>query len=167
MIGMLKCLLIISTLISTGHPVHFSVLNLEYSREQSIFNLTLKVFKDDFHLMAFHRYGDFSSESAINDSVQSDAFVSHYFNTMIYFVVNQQDTMKLQLTNKTIDQDNNLWLYFKVPVHKPVKRLDVTNYVLMDIFEDQSNLVIFGYNGQENGYQLTYEKPSFTYQFLP
>ena len=143
------------------HPVHYSVMNIEYNESGNGMNCLLKLFKDDVYLMAFHHYGDRVNEKALHDSIQCNAFIEKYINTMAWFVIDNTDTVHFSLTDRT-DENDVLWI--RLQAHLPAKfsKLEMSNYLLMDIFPDQTNLVIFSRNEKEFGYQMTYESPTCT-----
>lgn len=141
------------------HPVHYSVLNIEYSEPENSFHCLWKIFKDDFYMMAFHHYGEQWNEKNLQDSVQSNYFVEKYINTMAWLVMDSSDTIRFMITERT-DEGDIMWIKLQANPSRKFSRIDITNYLLMDIFPDQTNLVIFSSNGNEHGYQMTYESPT-------
>jgi hypothetical protein len=71
--------------------------------------------------------------------------------------INNNVPSKLVYKNKEINEDA-IWLYYTIPVTGEVKELEIRNLLLMDIYEDQTNLVIIAINGKESGYRLDYHK---------
>jgi hypothetical protein len=68
-------------------------------------------------------------------------------------VVNESDTLKINgLEKKT--EGENLWLYTSVQVPEKITRFRISNYLLMDIFEEQTNLVIMQINGKEQSFRM-------------
>jgi hypothetical protein len=135
------------------HPVHVSVLNIEHVKEKNELDLTFRIFSDDLRMLAFHRYGDWIDTLAIADTAKSDGFIERYVQSMVQLVINNNDTLKLGSYQKKVEA-GNLWLYYSVPVGKEINHFHISNYLLMDIFGDQTNLVIVNINGIENGFSL-------------
>lgn len=148
------------------HPVHFSVLNIEYSEPDNTFHCLWKIFRDDFYTMAFHHYGDQCNEKALQDSVQSNPFIERYVNTMAWLIIDHSDTVRFKLTERTVAEDV-MWIKLQAKPSRKFSRADMTNYLLMDVFPDQTNLIIFSFNGIEHGYQMTYESPTCTLDIEP
>lgn len=151
------------------HPVHYSVLNIEYSEPENSFHCLWKIFRDDFYLMAFHHYGDQWNEKAIQDSVQSNYFIEKYVNTMAWLVIDRSDTVRFRITERIekTDEQDVMWIKLQATPSRKFSRADMTNYLLMDVFPDQTNLVIFSCDGNEHGYQMTYESPTCTLDIGP
>jgi hypothetical protein len=108
---------------------------------------------DDLKLLAFHRYGDRIDTSAVADTAESDSFISSYLNSMLFMVVNESDTLKINLLEKK-SEGENLWLYTSVPVPEKITHFRISNYLLMDIFYEQTNLVIIQINGTEQSFRM-------------
>ena len=54
--------------------------------------------------------------------------------------------------------EDAVWVHFTVPLEKKIKEMMMSNMVLMDMYEDQTNLVIISINGKEKGYRFTIDK---------
>ena len=75
------------------------------------------------------------------------------------FVVESGST-KLPLSFVRKDQDEeSIWLYYTCPLpSNNIKSLMLTNSLLLQLFEDQTNLVIVTYKGADTGYTFNYDK---------
>jgi hypothetical protein len=141
-----------------AHPVHVSVTNLDISTEKNTILITQKMFTDDFDLLFYHLYEknikpvagkDFSpGELSLVNGYMKDAFVIESGGTRlpIEFVKKDQD-------------DESIWLYYtcSLPSNK-IRTLMLTNSILLQLFEDQTNLVIVTYRGADTGYTFNYDK---------
>jgi hypothetical protein len=135
------------------HPVHYSVLNIEHMPNERQLSLSFRLMHDDLKLLAFHRYGDRIDTIAVADTASSDAFITRYLNSMLFMVVNESDTLKINFLEKKTEGEN-LWLYTSVPVPEKISHFRISNYLLMDIFDDQTNLVILQINGKEQSFRM-------------
>ncbi|MFN8207120.1 MAG: DUF6702 family protein [Bacteroidales bacterium] len=135
------------------HPVHYSVLNIEHIPSERVLSLSFRLMHDDMKMLAFHRYGDRCDTSAIADTAASDNFITHYLNSMLILQVNKTDTIKINSLEKKAEGEN-LWIYTSVPIPEKINHFSISNYLLMDIFEDQTNLVILQINGKEKSFRM-------------
>jgi hypothetical protein len=144
---------LVAQLTMLTHPVHYSVLNIEHMQNERQLALSFRLMHDDLKLLAFHRYGDRIDTNAVADTAASDAFITSYLNSMLFMVVNESDTLKINVLEKK-KEGENLWLYTSVPVPEEITHFRISNYLLMDIFDEQTNLVIMQINGKEQSFRM-------------
>lgn len=138
--------------LTMGHPVHVSVCNIEI--ENNKMTLSLKLFKDDFQLAIEHNFAKFILlENA--DKEQEKKMIEDYVKNMFFIVVNKKDTLKLNYKNSELN-DEAIWLNYESEV-PDFKKLYINNSIFLDIYLDQTNLVIINYNGKQNGYRFNYK----------
>lgn len=166
MLRLLQYLMFPVFLMGLYHPVHYSVLTIDYNEADNSLDCVLKMFNDDLYAMAFHHYGDMVDEKSLRDSVQNNDFLERYINTMMWLVVDNSDTIHFRLTERT-DHDEMMWARLRAAAPVNFSNLEMTNYLLMDVFPDQTNLVIWSRGGNEYGYQMTYESPKCTLETSP
>jgi hypothetical protein len=151
-------LTLLFTWLLAAHPVHVSVTNLEINTARDTIYITQKMFTDDFDLLFYHLYEknikpvagkEFSSnELSLVNGYMKDAFVI------------EAGSAKLPLKFVKKDQDiESIWLHYTCPLpSKKIKTLMLTNSLLLQLFEDQTNLVIVTYLGGDTGYTFNYDK---------
>ncbi len=140
------------------HPVHVSVTSIEYIEEQSYFSVSFKIFTDDFETILFTKYG---VELKINEDSQPEdqiPYFNRYISDSFHFAVNDGNRMDLRFERKGKNEDS-VWLYYSFTGHQQViESATIHNAIMMDMFEDQMNLLIFKYLDFEKGYQFTKDK---------
>lgn len=151
---MLKIIFLL--LMTAAHPVHVSLLSIEYSADSEVFNVFLKVYYDDFIL-------DYKLLKGVNPGFDFDgkkevskALIEEYVNERVQLFAG-----KTKLEGKINDlklEDNELKMNLIFDEKKKSKKYTVKNFILTEIYKDQSNLVIFRYRSFEEGIKLTYEK---------
>lgn len=132
-----------------AHPVHVSLCNIEVKEDE--LTIVIKMFKDDFQLAIEHNFGqflDFENENL----PESKKVIDEYINNALEIVLNKKDSLKLEYRDLQIGEDA-LWFYysFDAPV---LKRIDIKNHLLLDIYFDQTNLMIVNHKGKQNGYRF-------------
>ena len=150
--GILVSLFLMMSQLTTAHPVHVSVCNIEFENNKMI--LSLKLFKDDFQLAIEHNFAKFILlENADNE--QEKKMIEDYVENMFFIVVNKKDTLELDYKNSELN-DEAIWLNYESEV-PDFKKLYINNSIFLDIYIDQTNLVIINYNGKQNGYRFNYK----------
>jgi len=142
------------------HPVHVSLLSIDYDRDSDSFKVYVKVYVDDFLL-----------DSGISDNVQNINFsdltlpesarVEKYFNEKIMIYVNNKQ-LSGRLTDMNLaDGELNVNLLFNA--EKKINTITVKNLIMTSLYNDQSNMIIVRVNDFEEGVKLTSEKTEQTF----
>lgn len=148
---MLKLLLIAFWLVV--HPVHVTLLSIEYSEEKKTFNAFLRVYYDDFMLDYQLIKGNTSVFNINGDKKEAITRLEGYLKERIQLLAGK---MPLDFTITDINlSDNELNIYLQYKSAGKAKVFTVKNAILADIYNDQSNLLIFRYGEFEEGVKLT------------
>ncbi len=142
-----------------GHPLHVSITSVEIDLTRNEISVSHKFFTDDFSLLFFHLYEeniipkdeiDFTeSELGIIDRYISDAFRIE--------PENDSDVIDFNYTGKRQNEDS-VWLYFKGKIPKGgCNSFVLTNRIMLDLYFDQTNLVIVVLEDQEKGFSFDYD----------
>jgi hypothetical protein len=132
------------------HPIHISVCNLELNDTENV--ISLKLFKDDFALVLKNNYQvDIPMEKA-DDTINSQV-ISRYVNSCLQIGVSNGNNLGLNYTHSEIN-DDAIWIYFQVEKLNKISRLRIKNTLMMDLWDDQTNLMIIAQNGVEKGYRF-------------
>ena len=113
---------------------------------------------EDFDLLFEHLYEKNIKPVPGKDLSQAElALINGYMKDA--FVVESGST-KLPLSFVRKDQDEeSIWLYYTCPLpSNNINSLVLTNSLLLQLFEDQTNLVIVTYKGADTGYTFNYDK---------
>ena len=141
----------------TAHPVHVSVTSMEINTEKDSIYISQKMFTDDFDLLFYHLYEKNIKPVSGKDFSQSElSLINGYMKDA--FVV-ESGGIRLPLTFIRKDQDDqSIWLYYTCPMPSGnVNSLMLTNSLLLQLFEDQTNLVIVTCKGTDQGYTFNYD----------
>ena len=149
------------------HPVHVSVTSIEYIEEQNYFTASFKIFTDDFETILFTKYG---VELKINADPQPEEqipYFNRYISDSFHLMVNDGNKMDLKFERKGKSEDS-VWLYYSFTGHQQViESATIHNAIMMDMFEDQMNLLIFKYLDFEKGYQFTKDNVDLRIELKP
>jgi hypothetical protein len=124
---------------SGAHEFYLSVTEIEYNNEKQSLQIITRVFIDDFEDVLNERYGaDLQlSEEAEEGAVAEN--ISKYLKQKLRLQVNGEE-LQLNYLGKEYDADQ-LVLYIEVENLAPFNKIEVTNEILTDLFDDQKNVV--------------------------
>jgi len=144
------------------HPVHVSLMSIDYVQDQRLFNMFLRIYFDDFLLDSGmepedHNHLVFSGNDAFTRKVISD-----YVNDRIRLRVNNRQ-IKPELGNMDLsDKELRMNLFFG-SVGK-VNTITVKNQIMTSIYNDQANMIIIKVNDFEEGARLTADETEKTFR---
>jgi hypothetical protein len=133
------------------HPVHVSVCNLEYSTRTRDMEIVLKVFRDDFEEIIHARFHQPFRLDSLTDS--SRTYMQVYLDAALQVHVNKKIRIGLELVSKELSEEA-VWMTFRGKAPRGVQSITVNNRVLMDLFSDQTNLLIMSIDSKQKGYKL-------------
>jgi len=137
-------------LIPAFHPVHVSVCNLEMKDNEC--SISIKLFKDDFTLAIKNTCNaDIQMEKA--DEIANYQIISKYINTCLQLELNSDKILKLEFISSEINEDA-IWVNFKTESYNSNLKLTIRNTLMLDLWDDQTNLMIIKHNGKETGYMF-------------
>jgi len=142
--------------IPAAHPVHVTLMSVEYSDKSDSFNVFLKVYSDDFLLDYRTLSGDTSKVVLASDNNEVRKIVERYIKGRVQIYA---EGKKLESRIVTINfSEGELKMDLVYNNIRNSKSYLVRNMILTDIYKDQSNLLIFRYGNYEEGFKLTADK---------
>ncbi len=139
------------------HPVHVSVTSMEYNKGEKIFLMSFKVFTDDFETIVEEKYGVNLNLGKEDELKNADEYFNRYFNESFSFKVNGEELREPVFLEKKMN-DIAVWIYYKYPISGNVEEVEIKNVIMLDMFSDQSNMLIFKYNDFEKGFIFNRKK---------
>jgi len=139
-----------------AHPVHVSLMSIDYVQDQKIFNMFLRVYFDDFLLDSGIEPGDqkklvFSESDGFTRRVISD-----YVNDRVNLRVNNRQ-INAELVNIDLS-DNELRMNLTFGSAGKVNSITVKNLIMTSLYNDQTNMIIVKVNDFEEGVRLTVQE---------
>jgi len=144
------------------HPVHVSLLSIDYAQDKEIFNVFLRVYFDDFLLDSGIKTEDQKKLNFSDSDLFTKEAIINYLNDKIRIIVNNRN-ISAELEN--MDLSNNelrMNLFFK-SVRK-VNSITVKNLIMTSLYNDQANMTIVKVNDFEEGIKLTAEETEKTFE---
>lgn len=140
------------------HPVHVSYSNIDINPENGDFTLTFKFYTDDLKLLFIHLY---EYEMILDPDEELSTKNVEMITTYLFnnFFIKELNNQKIKYDYQRKEQnDESVWLHFKgkLPYTNPAKII-ISNSLLLDLYFDQTNLLIIKWGELEKGYSCDYQ----------
>ena len=122
---------------------------MRYNAKAKNFEISLRVFTDDLEkvLSATNQNRKFTLEN--ND--KNDPLVEAYIRK--HFVVINSKNQKLNINYIGREKEGEAtWIYLELPVNESINGLKIQNDVLIDMFDDQTNILNIFIQNQKKSY---------------
>lgn len=136
------------------HPIHISVMNIEFDQRAQSLEITQKVFIDDLEDVLEERHQLRLRLGTPNEHPRADELIEAYFHEHVWLKDENGRRMKGMFLGKESDLES-VWIYVEVTQVTQLEELTVQNTLLMDWFTDQSNIVRFKYGDRMPTLRLT------------
>ena len=157
---MVKLLFI--TLWLAAHPVHVSLLSIDYAPDKELFNVFLRIYYDDFLLdSGIDKNGDPSLKFTDYDTFTKD-FIGNYINEKIKIIAdNKQLSGVLEGYNL---EGNELTTNLSFGSVKKVTTITIKNDIMTKLYSDQANMLIVRVDDFEQGIKMTSDETEQTFR---
>ena len=139
---------------SAAHPLHLSITNIVY--ENGKLNIRMKSFRDDWEVGYFHYHGvpvDFTEPS--NREIP---WFGEYLNNSFRIALDESgEGLPIIIDSIGLEEDA-MTIEMHAVVPESPNSLYIYNTLLVDIYPDQSNLVIFVFGNKETGIKFDIRK---------
>jgi hypothetical protein len=146
------------------HPIHVSVTSIEYKEEEEQFQASFKIFTDDFETILSRTFG---VTIKINDDPNPEEqipYFDRYINKSFKLIINEDNQLVPEFRFKKINEEA-VWLYYSYGCRIKPQSATIHNAIMMDMFDDQTNLLIMKFNDLEKGYQFKKGSRDITIKF--
>jgi len=152
-------MILLSLLFYILHPIHVSVTEIEYSEKHKSLQIVSRIFIDDLELSIRAKLNDETLDILHpKTGLTTDKLVQDYL----------QDHFRVRLDGKPVKinflaheiEDVAIICYLEIEGIKKLKTIEVTNSVIQETHNDQSNLVHVTYKGPIKSLRLTRENPT-------
>ncbi|WP_025742718.1 DUF6702 family protein [Aquimarina pacifica] len=124
---------------TNGHKFYVSVTEVEFNVKSSSIQVITRVFVDDIEDLLKERYDQSIFLDKGKETKGVDAYLSSYLNEKLVFVVNGKRESFVFIGKEY--EDDLIIFYLEVEDVSSLETIEVTNKVLMDLFEEQQNIV--------------------------
>lgn len=141
---------------SLFHPLYISVSTLHHNTTDQHLEITIKVFVDDFEEGLDARYAQPFNLGRANELPSADSLISLYMGENLHIRINESP-LPLDFLGKELDAQV-IWLYLQAPTPISIQKIWVSNQLLMDTFEEQTNLINMRIGEEKRSFILTLKK---------
>ena len=148
------------------HPFHISVCLVEYNAPNKTLEISLQLFADDLDLVLTQVYGKRFFLGTRAERPETNETVKDYLQKNLQFSVNGTP-MGFTFLGKEIQDEKNfeLWCFLEIENVPSLSQFEFTNSLLVEKFNDQSNVVKLQANGRKESMLLSYWKRSGSFSF--
>ena len=122
--------------VTSFHPVHVSVANIEYVDKNKKIDISFKIYIDDFEYIISHKYGIQFGIDSIQGSGNNINYINKYISESFELIINENIKADINFKEEKTNEEA-IWLYYKYSVPEKVNKISITNSILMDLFMDQ------------------------------
>ena len=142
------------------HEFHASVTKMEYNAKEQVFEISMRIFTDDFEkaLSAASNSKVNLSEAPGQATDKNDPLIAQYVQTHFRFLTPQKQMKPVKYVGREVEADAN-WLYLEMPFAEPFKGGMLKQDVLIDAFDDQVNMVNIKYQEQKKTFVFRKSQP--------
>jgi hypothetical protein len=141
-----------------------SYTNIEYVDSLKRWEMSVKLFKDDFGDELSRLYGmELMHDDILN--TEAEGFFSKYLSENFVLQINEEiiesDSLKYEGTKMNFEA---VWLNYSFINNDIPKFIKVRNKLMFGLFQDQKNLLIFNYKGKQKAFQFRHNKPDIEFE---
>jgi hypothetical protein len=130
------------------HPVHVSLTGIDYDSMNQVYSVFVKVWSDD--LDADITLWNTASERMTGDEKEI------YYKYLTDRILIIEDGKQLKMTLLKTETDGTEHRFnLEASGSREVKNVTVINRIMTRLYEDQANMLLFSFNGIEDGYKFT------------
>lgn len=152
----LVCILLSNTI--NAHPIHISVVNLDVIPDSGRIEYSIRIFYEDFQTFINYRYNtriDFNKQNQMTFKEQQS--IIDYISGAFRIADDQLATIEPKFVSWKIE-DQSIWLFFCAKLNHNVSELHIYNKLLIDLYSDQTNYVIYSNAEEEAGIEFNKRK---------
>lgn len=147
------------------HPIHVSITDVEHNEKSKALQMTVRIFVDDLELAIRNKLTEPELDLLNPGGGRTiDQLVKDYLADKFSLKVDKKQVKPNYLGHEI--EGPALICYIEVEGIKKFSSLEVTNRVIHEIHDDQSNLVNVNYLDQVKSLRLTVEKPTDAVVFV-
>jgi hypothetical protein len=154
---MKKALLLLTiTLICSAfafHKFYVSVTQIDYLPSKKRIEITNRIFIDDLEKALQKKYNKKLWLTSSKEIPEAEELIKNYLNEKMQISVNNK-VQKLEFLAREVEGDV-LILYSKIVISKKISTFEVSNSILIEVFEEQQNIVHTNINSNKKSLLLT------------
>lgn len=145
------------TVLLLVHPVHVSLTGIDYDAMNRVWSVFVKVWSDDLE-------ADMSLGLRNGDEIAGAAGERYlrYLSDRV-MIMEDGEPVKMELLSAGVDGLEHRFT-MQAKGKKVVRTVTVMNRIMTRLYDDQANMLLFSYDGVEEGYRFTVTDTMKSYQ---
>lgn len=133
------------------HPVHLSIVNMELDEQTSTLNYSIRLFQEDLiQILGLLIHDELHKGRTEQEAYADTTIIPQYFKKGLKVFSNEK--VLEPVFSKQVNQESEVWLYFKIPLAKIPDEIIIENKIYLEIFADQINMLIFALGQKEKAF---------------
>jgi len=137
-----------------AHPIHISVVNIDYVSDSNLVRYSVRLFYDDFQNILNRKYNtmlNFGKENRMTSKEQES--VQNYLNTNLIIKDSKDNILRPVFLGWKVE-DFSVWFFFRAKTGVAINEFFIENKLMLDVFMDQKNLLIIRKADDEKGFEF-------------
>jgi len=130
------------------HPVHVSLTGIEYDSMNQVYSVFVKVWSDDLDA----DINLWSMESGQKTGDEKELYFRYLSDRIL--IIEDGKQLKMTLLKSETDGIEHRF-NLEAGGSREVKNVTVINRIMTRLYEDQANMLLFSFDGIEDGYRFT------------
>ena len=145
------------------HPFHVSVVEINHNATDKTLEISCKIFTDDFEKVLRQNYNTKADLMNPANVKAMDTLVKKY---ILSHVAISADGKPVSLSYLGFERENEaVYSYVEVSNISAVKKMDITNKLMQDLFDDQLNIMHVTVGGERKSNKLDYPNTQTSFSF--
>jgi len=155
---------VIFAFVAWFHPIHLSITEIDFNEKSKALQLTSRIFIDDLELSIRNKISDEELDLLEPGKGRTtDELVKAYLAEVVKVKVDKKFARMNYLGHEI--EGPALICYIEIENVKKFSTIEVTNKVILETHDDQSNLVNVNYKGKVKSLRLTNDEPTGSVTF--
>jgi hypothetical protein len=146
------------------HPIHLSITEIDHNEKSKALQITMRIFIDDLELSIRKKLNDKELDLLEpGNGKTTDNLVKDYLVENVKLKVDKK-AVKINYLGHEIEGPAMI-CYVEIENIKKFTTIEVTNRVILETHDDQSNLVNVNYHDKVKSVRLTNDQPTASVTF--
>jgi hypothetical protein len=145
------------------HPFHVSVTEIEHNASDKSLEISCKIFTDDFETTLAKNYNTRVDLTNPPNKAAMDSLVKKYIFSHLTLRVNGKP-VSFSYVGFEVEKEA-AYAYIEVINIPTLSKLDITNNIMYDKFDDQVNIIHAKYKGERKSTKLDYPSKETSFNF--
>ena len=145
------------------HPLHISTTEINHNAADKTLEISCHIFTDDFETVLSKQFNTKADLSSAGMKTQMDTLVKKYIKNRLQIKADDKTTVMQYVGFEKEDQA--IYAYFEIDNIAAVKKVDVTDTILHDLYDDQISIIHVIVNGNRKSTKLDYPAKQTSFNF--